>query len=182
MARTTASGATALLLVFLAFINLASAGLLSHHVVHGDKLKAAALLVARQNTDTTAGTATTANTVVSCASYSSIANLSTISSNSTYRAAFLRSSPDGVHFSAGLLNDAQALLPPLIFDETLNSQCGNSTAIAIQGAMDNFTQGIVAQFKIQEAVGIAPGGDTAIYTFITVMAIMFFMMGTFACL
>lgn len=90
----------------------------------------------------------TSSLPVSCLEYSSIANLSTIGLNSTYRAAFLEASPEGTDQSAGLLNDAEAKLPPLTANKQLNQQCGNLTTVALEGAATNFTHGIVAQFRI----------------------------------
>lgn len=97
-----------------------------------------------------AGTQT--GTLVTCLDYSTIANLSTIGLNSTYRAAYLQASPDGTAHSASLLNDAEAKLPPLTKNEALNQQCGNLTTIALSGAAVNFTQGIVAQYRMNAGV------------------------------
>lgn len=81
-----------------------------------------------------------------CAQYSRIANMSTIGGNSSYRTAFLESSPVGTLQNAAMLNGAMAALPPLTADAALNTACGNLTTIAAEQAALNFTQGIVAQF------------------------------------
>ena len=107
----------------------------------------------------------TGETSVDCATYSSIANLSIISSNSSYRAAFLRSTTDGTLKAARTLNDAQARLPMLINDVILNQQCGNATETALAEAETNFTNGVIAEFKIQPAAGIDPSGSGGAITF-----------------
>lgn len=81
-----------------------------------------------------------------CAQYSRIANFSVISSNSTYRAAFLDSSPEGTLGNAAMLFKAQADHLTLINDVELNTVCGNSTDIAINEAASNFSRNVVAQF------------------------------------
>ncbi|TAQ84479.1 hypothetical protein B7494_g7201 [Chlorociboria aeruginascens] len=88
-------------------------------------------------------------TTTSCADYSTIANLSTIGLNSTFRAAFLQASPQGTDATAAILNKAEAQLPDVIDDATLNTQCGNLTALALQEAPINFTLGIVGPFKVK---------------------------------
>lgn len=95
---------------------------------------------------------------VTCLDYGSIANLSTIGLNSTYRAAYLQAAPDGSEHTAALLNNAEAKLPPLTKDEALNQQCGNLTTIALEGAANNFTLGIVAQYRIKNASVRNQGG------------------------
>jgi hypothetical protein len=93
-----------------------------------------------------------AGTLVTCLDYGSIANLSTIGRNSTYRAAYFKAAPDGTDHSAKLLDDAAAKLPPLTKNEALNLQCGNLTTVAREGAATNFTEGIVAQYRISAGV------------------------------
>ncbi|KAI0542994.1 hypothetical protein GGR58DRAFT_496459 [Xylaria digitata] len=100
--------------------------------------------------------ATPAVLPVSCADYSRIANLSTIALNSTLRAAFLRSSPLGTFPAVAILDAEVPKLMDLIFDVTLNQQCGNSSAIAIVEADRNLTAGTVAGMKIRDAPGVAP--------------------------
>lgn len=90
----------------------------------------------------------TTGSVASCLDYSSIANLSTIGLNSTYRAAYLKASPDGTDQAAAILNGAEAQIPPLTANKELNQQCGNLTTIALEEAANNFTRGVVAQFRI----------------------------------
>lgn len=88
---------------------------------------------------------------VTCLDYGNIANLSTIGLNSTYRAAYLKAAPDGTAHSASLLNNAQKALPPLTANEPLNQECGNLTTIALAEAANNFTQGVVGQYRISAA-------------------------------
>ncbi|KAB5531457.1 hypothetical protein GE09DRAFT_385759 [Coniochaeta sp. 2T2.1] len=114
-------------------------------------------------------------TLVTCLDYSSIANLSTISANSTYRAAYLQAAPDGTDHSVAILNDAQAKLPPLTKNEALNQQCGNLTTIAFSEAANNFTQGIVAQYRINGGARIQ-GGLGAIWAACLVASGMFLLM------
>lgn len=90
----------------------------------------------------------TAPLPVTCLEYSSIANLSTIGLNSTLRAAYLQAAPDGTDHSVAILNGAEAKLPTLKVDVALNEQCGNLTSVALVEAGNNFTQGIVAQYRI----------------------------------
>lgn len=105
-------------------------------------------IVARQAP--ASATATTPGTVLSqdqaCQQYSRIANMSVIGTNSSYRTAFLESSPVGTLQNAAMLNGAMLALPPLTADAALNTACGNLTTIATEQAAVNFTQGIVAQF------------------------------------
>lgn len=126
-----------------------------------------AALAARQQ-----ASAGTLPTIVSCQQYAFIANLSTISANSTYRAAWLRSAPVGTMQSAGLLNAAQKQLPLLVNDATLNSQCGNSTAIAVAEAATNFTNNIVGPFAIQAPAGIGLTGPEVPLVCILIAVIM----------
>lgn len=88
---------------------------------------------------------------VTCLQYATVANLSTIGTNSTFRAAFQQASPFGTDKSSGILDGATKKLKNYINNEALNSQCGNLTAVAIQQAPINFTQGIVGPFRIKVA-------------------------------
>lgn len=72
--------------------------------------------------------------------------MSVIGTNSSYRAAFIESSPIGTLQNMAMLNGAMAALPPLTADAALNTACGNLTTIATEQAAVNFTQGVVAQF------------------------------------
>lgn len=119
---------------------------------------------------------------IDCDSYSSIANLSTIGSNSTYRAAFLRSTTDGTNKAASILNTAEAQLPVLINDVPLNEQCGNATAIALTEAANNFTNGIVAEFAIQPPVGVDATGAQGLITLIVVGLVICITCGTYSAL
>ena len=92
-----------------------------------------------------------ATTTVNCLQYATVANLSTIGTNSTFRAAFIQASPFGTDKSTGILDGATKTLKNYINNEELNNNCGNLTAVAIQQAPLNFTQGIVGPFKIKLA-------------------------------
>lgn len=105
-----------------------------------------------------------------------IANLSVIGANSTYRAAFLESSPQGTLGNAALLNKAIADNTNLALDTALNQACGNSTAIAITEAANNFTRNIVAQFTFvgnPSAVTVGP-----IIAVVTILALLSFSLFT----
>jgi hypothetical protein len=95
---------------------------------------------------------TTPSLPVTCLEYSSIANLSTIGLNATLRAAYLQAAPDGTDKSVAILNGAEAKLPALKVDAALNEQCGNLTTVALVEAGNNFTQGIVAQYRVNAGV------------------------------
>lgn len=84
----------------------------------------------------------------SCLQYSTVANLSTIGTNSTFRAAFLQAGPWGTNQAQGILDGATKTLLKLVDDPTVNQQCGNLTALAIQEAPNNFSQGIIGPFKV----------------------------------
>lgn len=101
-------------------------------------------IISRQDPGTAPGTPL--NVAVACAQYSRIANLSAIGSNSTLRATFMDVSPVGTLFNAAMLTQAMSDLPQLTMDPQLNQACGNSTAIAIQEAANNFTNGIIGEF------------------------------------
>lgn len=103
-------------------------------------------LIARQADAAAPAVGSTLTRDQACQQYSRIANLSAIGTNSSYRTAFLESSPVGTLFNAAMLNGAMANLPPLTADAALNAACGNLTTIATEQAAVNFTQGIVAQF------------------------------------
>lgn len=92
-------------------------------------------------------------TPVTCLDYSSIANLSTIGHNATMRAAYLQAAPDGTDHSVAILNDAELKLPALTKNVELNDQCGNLTTIALEEAANNFTKGIVAQYRVPGSAG-----------------------------
>ncbi|KAI1466463.1 uncharacterized protein F4812DRAFT_79429 [Daldinia caldariorum] len=91
-----------------------------------------------------------------CKNYAVVANLSTIALNSTYRAAFLRSSPLGT-FPAREILDVQApKLAAMMMDTQLNRRCGNLSQAAIDGAAANLTAGTVLGLPILDAPGIDP--------------------------
>lgn len=112
------------------------------------------------------------NTEQACLQYSRIANLSTIGGNSSYRTAFLESSPQGTLANAAMLNGAIAALPPLTADAQLNSACGNLTTVAAEQAAVNFTQGIVAQFTFTgNPSAVANGPVMIVVTLLAVIVI-----------
>src|SRR4051812_41628457 len=82
----------------------------------------ASVIIVRQSTSTTINS-------TDCTSYARTANLSTVGANSTYRAAWLRSAPMGVHMAARILDKESAKLPALQIDDQLNGRCGNLTTI-----------------------------------------------------
>jgi hypothetical protein len=105
---------------------------------------------------------TPTTTAATCLQYSSVANYSTIGTNATYRAAFIQASPAGTDASTSILDGATAQLPQFQFDSAVNQECGNLTAVAIRGAALNFTQNVVADFKISAAAGGPSGGLGAV--------------------
>ncbi|KAI1209816.1 uncharacterized protein F4807DRAFT_74929 [Annulohypoxylon truncatum] len=99
-------------------------------------------------------TANAATTAV-CQNYATVANLSTVALNSTYRAAFLRSSNLGTFDARAILDVESPKLMGLMMDVQLNQQCGNLSQVAIDGAAANFTAGTVLGLTIADAPGIA---------------------------
>lgn len=136
-----------------------------------DESRSAGRIVVRQTS--TASTITAGSRLTeaqACAQYSRIANLSVIGANSSYRAAFLDSSPDGTLNNAAMMNKAIADHLTLIFDTELNAVCGNSSEIAIKEAAVNFTQNIVAQFTfVGNPSSIEVGPIIAIITGVCLM-------------
>lgn len=112
---------------------------------------------------------------ISCQEYATIANLSTIAANSTFRAAFIKASPEGTVQSENILTNAQnqAANMHLINDTALNQQCGNLTDIAMKEAPKNFSKGTVGPFQINEGIRLGSGGAiTAMMTAAMVGAVM----------
>lgn len=98
-----------------------------------------------------------------CLDYEITANMSTIGANSSYRTVFMQKAPVGTIITARMLNAAMAKLPALTADQMLNNACTNKTAIALQEAERNFTQGIVAQFTTEGLpVGIKAGPEVIV--------------------
>lgn len=93
-----------------------------------------------------------------CLEYSRVANYSTIGTNSTYRASFQQASPHGTDQASGILDSATAKLPDFKFNAAINARCGNLSQVAVAGAEANFTQGIVAEFRISAASPGLRGG------------------------
>ncbi|KAF1938228.1 hypothetical protein EJ02DRAFT_30159 [Clathrospora elynae] len=95
-----------------------------------------------------------------CLDYERTANMSTVGANSSYRTVFMQKANVGTMVSARMMNSAQAKLPALTADQTLNTVCGNWTEIALKEAEANFTRGIVAQFSTEGLpVGIRAGPE-----------------------
>jgi hypothetical protein len=116
-----------------------------------------------------------ASSNISCHEYATLSNLTAIGLNSTFRGAFIAASPDGTLTSENLLNDAAAQWTNehLINDTTLNAACGNLSAIALQEAPKNFSQGIVGGFTIGAGARLGGGaGFTAAVTATMVAAAM----------
>ncbi|KAI8942351.1 hypothetical protein NX059_000427 [Plenodomus lindquistii] len=93
-----------------------------------------------------------------CLDYERTANMSTIGANSSYRTVLMQKSNVGTIYNARMMDAAIKKLPALTADRTLNMVCGNWTDIALKGAEENFTNGIVAQFTTEGLpVGITAG-------------------------
>ncbi|KAI0890257.1 uncharacterized protein GGS22DRAFT_11121 [Annulohypoxylon maeteangense] len=90
-----------------------------------------------------------------CQNYARVANLSTVGLNSTYRAAFLRSSNLGTFDARAILDVESPKLMGMMMDVQLNQQCGNLSQIAMDGAAANLTAGTVLGLPIADAPGIA---------------------------
>ncbi|KAF3069115.1 putative metal tolerance protein 3 protein [Daldinia childiae] len=91
-----------------------------------------------------------------CQNYALVANLSTVALNSTYRAAFLRSSPLGTFPARAILDVESPKLPAMMMDAQLNQRCGNLSEVALAGAAANLSAGTVLGLPILEAPGIDP--------------------------
>lgn len=107
-------------------------------------------------------TETILSTQAACAQYGMIANMSVVGGNSSYRTVFLEKSSTGTLANSAMLNKAITVAPNLTADVELNAQCGNLTAIAIQEAALNFTQGRVAQFTFTGTPGSISAGPVII--------------------
>lgn len=112
------------------------------------------------------------STDLACLQYSRIANLSAIGTNSSYRTAFIESSPLGTLQNMAMLNGAMASLPVLTADAALNQACGNLTTIATEQAAINFTQGIVAQFTFTGNPSSVVNGPIMIVVTLVAMVII----------
>ncbi|XDG07228.1 hypothetical protein ABKA04_006843 [Annulohypoxylon sp. FPYF3050] len=122
--------------------------------------------------------ATAANSPI-CQNYARVANLSTVGLNSTYRAAFLRSSNLGTFDARAILDVESPKLMGLMMDVQLNQQCGNLSQVAIDGAAANLTQGTVLGLPIADAPGIAVD---AVAMPLVQISLFLVMTGTFFCL
>ncbi|KAI2603730.1 hypothetical protein GGR54DRAFT_455747 [Hypoxylon sp. NC1633] len=108
-----------------------------------------------------------------CQQYATVANLSTVALNSTYRAAFLRSTQMGTFAAISILDTEKPKLMGMMMDAKLNQECGNLSQIAIDGAALNLTQGTVLGLPILAAPGIDPASPVAPILF----AAIFFIFG-----
>ncbi|KAH8770103.1 hypothetical protein F5883DRAFT_60776 [Diaporthe sp. PMI_573] len=119
-------------------------------------------------------TDTVLSTQAACVQYSMIANMSVVGGNSSYRTVFLEKSSTGTLANSAMLNKAILVAPNLTADVELNSQCGNLTAIAIQEAAANFTQGMVAQFTFTGTPGSIVSGPIIIVVVLACLLIQVF--------
>lgn len=116
-------------------------------------------------------TETILSTQAACLQYSMIANMSVVGGNSSYRTVFLEKSNVGTLANSAMLNKAILVAPNLTADVQLNQQCGNLTAIAIQEAAANFTQGKVAQFTFTGTPGSISAGPIIILVVVLCLVI-----------
>ncbi|KAI0381756.1 hypothetical protein F5Y04DRAFT_254283 [Hypomontagnella monticulosa] len=114
-----------------------------------------------------------------CQNYAIVANFSTVALNSTYRAAFLRSSSMGTFAAINVIDSQKPMYMDMMFDQALNQQCGNLSQIALDGAEKNLTEGVVLGLQILEAPGVTPGSAAMP---IVQIAIFILMGGTWLCL
>ncbi|KAI0834099.1 hypothetical protein F5Y06DRAFT_178479 [Hypoxylon sp. FL0890] len=114
-----------------------------------------------------------------CQNYARVANLSTVALNSTYRAAFLRSSSLGTFAARTILDVESPKLMGMMMDTKLNQQCGNLSQVALDGAAANLTQGTVLGLPIQDAPGITVDSPAMP---VVQIAIFLIMGGTWLCL
>lgn len=119
-------------------------------------------------------TETVLSTQAACLQYSMIANMSVVGGNSSYRTVFLEKSSTGTLANSAMLNKAILVAPNLTADVELNAQCGNLTAIAIQEAALNFTQGKVAQFTFTGTPGSILAGPVIIAVVLACLLIQVF--------
>ncbi|KAI0004016.1 hypothetical protein F4779DRAFT_79021 [Xylariaceae sp. FL0662B] len=89
-----------------------------------------------------------------CMNYAMVANLSTVALNSTYRAAYLASSPLGTFPAREILDAQKPKLMQMMMDPQLNRECGNLTQVAVDGAAANLTQGTVLELSVQTPPGV----------------------------
>jgi hypothetical protein len=93
-----------------------------------------------------------------CLDYERTANISTVGANGSYRTVVMQKANVGTLTSARMMDAAIRKLPALTADQTLNSECGNWTEIALVEAEKNFTMGMVLQFTTEGLpVGIVNG-------------------------
>jgi hypothetical protein len=92
-----------------------------------------------------------------------------VGANATYRAAYLKASPEGSDPARAPLDSAELELPKLQFDKALNQECGNLTTIAFAAAATNFTEGKVLQFNIN---GASRAGASAMAVVMVVIVAM----------
>lgn len=102
---------------------------------------------------------------ITCADYSRLANYTAINSNATLRAAFLQASPQGTDPTRVILDRAFAEFNTknLKFDAALNAQCGNLSTIALKEVDRNFSQGVVAGWKVVAPTGARIGAGREVW-------------------
>ncbi|KAI1075835.1 hypothetical protein F5B20DRAFT_584798 [Whalleya microplaca] len=110
-----------------------------------------------------------------CQNYALVANLSTVALNSTYRAAYMRSSPLGTFAARTILDVQKPKLMAMMMDPQLNQECGNLTQVAIDAAAVNLTNNVVLELAVQAA----PGIETADPAMPILTVIIFIMMVVF---
>ncbi|KAK7723982.1 hypothetical protein SLS64_000315 [Diaporthe eres] len=133
-----------------------SASVLASPTSGSDAAEGSIKVVSRQFTETVL------STQAACLQYGMIANMSVVGGNSSYRTVFLEQSQTGTLANSAMLNKAILVAPNLTADVELNQACGNLTAIAIQEAALNFTQGKVAQFTFTGTPGSIVSGPIII--------------------
>lgn len=102
---------------------------------------------------------------ITCEDYSRLANYTAIDSNATLRAAFLQASPQGTDPTRVILDRAftEFNAKNLMFDSALNAQCGNLSTVALREVNTNFSQGVVAGWKVVAPTGARIGAGTEVW-------------------
>lgn len=135
---------------------------------HASSVAAFHLFPRQQQPNTVSGSTSTSTSTSSnsssadCLPYAIAANLSTINSNSTYRAAFIQSSPFGYDQASHILNTATKQQVALVNNQSLNTACGNLTVIAETAAPLNFTAGLVGEYRIASGARVVGRPDALV--------------------
>lgn len=100
------------------------------------------------------------DTTITCSEYAMLANLSVIANNSTFRGAFIQAAPQGTSISEAFLSNISSVFSSLnlTFNQQLNAQCGNLTAVARAQAPKNFSMGIIGPFHVGAATALGAAG------------------------